>query len=149
MKIKRVTTMLTCVSLIGACLSMTGCNGGAKHKDKKTDKNGTYTFIANCSGGDTASGHSNKITLTQKSGGSKTVSVSDFYIDVVGDNYKISAGSDSTWSAKPKKNGTTTVKKLSYSVVGYKQTTNGTISWTSLDTDGDSKAEGDATFSTT
>ncbi|WP_155250953.1 hypothetical protein [Ruminococcus albus] len=145
MKIKKVTTMLTCVSLIGACLSMTGCDGGAKHKDTKTSS----TFVANCSGGDTVSGHSNKITLTQKSDGKKTVSVSDFYIDLVVEDCKVTASSNTTWSTQPKKGGTTTVNKLNYTIAGRKQTTNGTISWTSLDTDGDSKAEGDATFSTT
>lgn len=144
-KISKITSIAIMLAITGGL--MMGCDGDAKHKDKKTNTSYLYQYTANCSGGDTASGHSNKIVLTKATSQAATVSVSDFYIhiDYAGD-YKVSTTSSATWSGSPTKGGNTSVTGLKWSIGSSSSALSGTIHWDSLDLDGDSKAEGNATF---
>ena len=149
MKTTKILSAMIVLAL--AAGTMTGCRKGeAKHKDTRTNTSYLYQYTANCSGGDTVSGHSNKVVLTDATGQPAVVSLSDLYVEPYsdGDAYKVYTLSGATWQGAPKKGGTTTITKLAITDGGFINAylQSGTIYWESLDLDGDNKYEGKATF---
>lgn len=145
MKIKRFAA--AAVLCLSSMAMLTGCpDPNTVHRDSRTNTSYLYQFTANCTGGGCASGHTNKMVLTKATCQSAVVSVSDFYIDVDGTNYRIGTGSGCTWSGTPKAGGYTGVSNLYWQVGSCKSSFDGLIYWDSLDFDGDRYYEGNATF---
>lgn len=145
MRYRKLCISVLLVAIAGGVLA--GCNGKASHSDSETSTSYVYQFTAHCSGGDVASGHANKMVLTQATGRRETVSVTDFYIDLgSAGNYKITAPSTATWSGSPVVGGTTRVSGLRLRIGSSSSPVTGRVMWKSLDLNGDRRKEGKAIF---